>query len=84
MINCAINKKHLFKNKNLGVTEYLANKNKVSSSEVMIIYNKKLSVVPLTTHIKSNISRNLKKNVIIKKMKTLNKYYLKYFNKKPR
>ena len=85
MINCAINKKHLFKNKNLGVTEYLANKNKVSSSEVMIIYNKKLSVVPLTTHIRvRDISRNLKKNVIIKKMKTLNKYYLKYFNKKPR
>ena len=51
----------------------------------MIIYNKKLSVVPLTTHIRvRDISRNLKKNVIIKKMKTLNKYYLKYFNKKPR
>ena len=85
MINCAINKKHLFKNKNLGVTEYLANKNKVSSSEVMMIYNKKLSVVPLTTHIRiRDISKNLKKHVIIKKLKTLNKYYLKYFNKKPR
>ena len=59
----SINKKHLFKNKNIGVTEYLANKNKVNKSEVMIIYNKKLSVVPLTTHIKvKDISRNLKKN----------------------
>ncbi len=85
MINCAINKKHLFQNKNLGVTEYLANKNKVSKSEVMVIYNKKLSVVPLTTHIRiRDISRNLKKHIIVQKIKTLNKCYLKYFNKKPR
>ena len=85
MINCSINKKNLFKNKNLGVTEFLAKKNKVSKSEVMIIYNKKLSVVPLTTHIKvKNVSKNLKKNIMIRKIKTLNKYYLKYFKKKPR
>ena len=38
----------------------LAKKNKVSKSEVMIIYNKKLSVCPITTHIKlKNISKNL-------------------------
>ena len=85
MINCAINKKNLFKSKNLGVTEYLAKKNKVSKSEVMIIYNKKLSVVPLTTHVRiRDVSKSLKKNIMIQKIKTLNQYYLKYFKKRPR
>ena len=61
IINCAIDKKNLFKNKNMGITEYLA-KNKVYKSEVMVIYNKKISVVPLTTHIKvREISKYLKK-----------------------
>ena len=85
IINCPINKRNLFKEKNLGITEFLAQKNKVSSSEVMIIYNKKLSVVPITTHIKiKDIHKNLKKNLLIKKIKTLHKYYYKYFKKKPR
>jgi len=85
MVNCAINKKNLFKDKNIGVTEFLARKNKVYKSEVMMIYNKKLSVVPLTTHIRiKEVSRNLKKSTIIKKINILNQYYLKYFEKKPR
>ncbi len=84
MINCPINKKNLFKNKNLGVTEFLAIKNKIYESEVMMIYNKKLSVVPLTTHVKvKNISRLITKDLLMKKIKTLNKFYLKYFKKKP-
>mgnify|MGYP001489176612 FL=1 len=85
MINCSINKRNIFKNKNIGVTEFLAQKNKVYKSEVMIIYNKKLSVSPLTTHIKvKDISKSLKKKLLIKKIKTLNEYYFKYFKKKPR
>ena len=85
MINCSINKKSVFKNQKLGVTEFLARKNKVFKSEVMIIYNKELSVVPLTTHIKiKEVSRHIKKDLIIKKIKTLHRYYLKYFKKKPR
>ena len=85
IINCSVNKKNLFKNRNLGVTEFLAKKNKVLNSEVMIIYNKNLSVVPLTTHIKvKDISKSIKKNLLLKKLKTLNKYYVKYFNKTPR
>ncbi len=85
LINCPINKKNLFRDKTLGVTEFLAKKNKVYKSEVMMIYNKKLSVVPLTTHIKlKNVSKNIKKNLIINKIQTLNKYYYKYFKKNPR
>ena len=43
MINCSINKKNVFKNSYSGVTEFLAKKSKVNKSEVMVIYNKKLS-----------------------------------------
>ncbi len=85
IINCPINKKNLFQNQNLGVTEFLARKNNIYKSEVMLIYNKKLSVVPLTTHIKiKDISKNIKKNLIITKIKTVQKYFKKYFKKNPR
>ena len=51
----------------------------------MMIYNKHLSVVPLTTHIRiRSISKFIKKDIIKKKLKTLNNFYLKYFKKKPR
>ena len=85
MINCAINKKNLFKDKNIGITEFLAQKNKIYNSEVMLIYNKKLSVVPVTTHIRiKDISKKIKKNLLLGKIKTLQKYYQKYFKKSPR
>ena len=46
-INAPIDKR-IFSNKYLGVTEYLASKNNIKNKEVMMIYNKKLSVIPLT------------------------------------
>ena len=40
------------KSSKIGITEYLASKCKIrDNSEVMLIYNKKLSVVPATTHL---------------------------------
>ena len=51
----------------------------------MMIYNKKLSVVPLTTHIKiKNISKEINVSLIVKKINTLNLFYKKIFKKKPR
>ncbi len=85
IINCPINKKNLFKNKNQGVTEFLAKKNKVFNSEVMVIYNKNLSVVPITTHIKlKNVSKFIKKDFLSKKLITLNKFFIKYLKKTPK
>ncbi len=85
IINCPVNKKNVFKNENIGVTEFLAKKNKIYKSEVMIIYNKKLSVVPITTHVKvKKISTLIKKDLLFKKFKTLKNYYFKYFKKNPR
>jgi len=83
-INCPIAKETLFKNKYQGVTEFLSKKAKTKGNEVMLIYNKKLSVAPLTTHIPLNqISKKIKKEKIIKKIKVINRFYNKNFNKKP-
>ena len=86
LINCPINKRLLSKSKTIGVTEFLASKSKINNgSEVMLIHNKKLSVVPLTTHIEiKNVSKKININFIIKKIKTLQKDFRKLFNRKPK
>ena len=51
----------------------------------MLIYNKKLSVSPITTHIRvKNISKNISKKLIVNKLLTINKFFIKRFNFKPR
>ena len=68
-INCPIDK-NLIKTKSIhGVTEFLGKKNLSKKfSEVMFLYNKNLSVTPITTHIKiKDISKFLNKDLIIKK-----------------
>ena len=84
IINCAIDKKLLL-NKNYGVTEYLARKCKVKNqSEVMLIFNKNLSIAPVTTHIDINkISKKLNKNLIFNKVKTIENFFKKLFKTKP-
>jgi len=86
LINCPITKELLHKSKPTGLTELLSKKNKVSkNSEVMFIYGKKFSVVPITTHISiKNISKSLNKNLIITKIKTLNKFFKKLFKRYPK
>ena len=49
-INGPISKENFLKNRFNGITEYLAYKTQTKKF-AMIIYNKKLSVCPLTTHI---------------------------------
>ena len=85
MVNCAIDKK-LLKIKGLGVTEYLASKCKIKDkSEVMLIFNKKISVCPITTHIDlKQVSSNLKINVLFKKIININNWYKNTFKKLPK
>ena len=85
VINCAINKNLLNRNK-IGVTEYLASKCGVkNNSEVMLIHNKKLSVCPVTTHVDiKQVSKKLNSNVIIKKINTINSWFNQKFNRKPK
>tara|TARA_Y100000816_G_C26023898_1_gene535787 strand:- start:7 stop:966 length:960 start_codon:yes stop_codon:yes gene_type:complete len=85
-INCPIDKKLLNSTKVIGVTEFLAKKNGIrNSSEVMMIYNEKLAVVPITTHINiSKVAKNINHNLLLKKLTTLNNFYRKLFKRKPK
>jgi len=83
-INASVDKK-IFDNKYLGVTEYLSEKNKSKNKEVMMIHNKELSVVPLTTHVEiKNVTKKITFNLIKTKIITLNEIYFKLFKKNPR
>ena len=85
IVNCAIDKKLLNKDK-IGVTEYLATKcNITNNSEVMLITNQKLSVCPLTIHVDiKDVSKKITKTKIIKKIETINFWFKKKFKKKPK
>ena len=81
-INGPISKKHFLKNKYLGITEYLAEKTKCNKF-AMLIYNKKLSVVPITTHLPLKmVSGKLNKKEIINKIQIVNNFYKEKLNKK--
>ena len=84
LINGPISKKSFLKGKYNGITEYLAKKTN-AKNPVMLIYNKKLAVSPLTTHIPiSKVPKHVKKKDIIIKIKKINSFYKKYIKKKPR
>ncbi len=84
IINCAISKSLLSK-KGIGVTEYLSKKcNLKEDSEIMLIHNKNLSVLPLTTHINlKNVAAKISKALIFKKIKAARNWYIKIFKKDP-
>jgi 4-hydroxythreonine-4-phosphate dehydrogenase len=82
-INGPISKKFFLRNKFLGITEYLAYKTK-TKSYAMLIYNKNLSVSPLTTHLPLKlVSKKINKNLIIEKVKIINDFFRDRFGKKP-
>jgi len=83
-INGPINKNIYLKKKYLGVTEFIA-KNFSIKKYGMLIYNKKLSVSPVTTHLPIKlISKNISKNLIIEKIKLINKFFITHVGIKPR
>ena len=76
IINCPVNKKELFGKKIIGITEFLAKKERVLGNEVMLIYNEKLSVSPITTHIKlKKVSKSLSIKKIVKNIVTINNFF---------
>ena len=84
LINGPISKKYFLAGKFKGITEYLSHKTNNLGNEVMLIYNKKLSVSPLTTHVPlRQVSDKINKSKIIKKVKIINNFYKKIFNKSP-
>ena len=82
LINGPISKKAFLKKKFNGITEYLADKTNTKKF-AMIIYNKNLSVCPLTTHIPIKyVSEKIDKLEIINKVKLIDNFWKKRFNKK--
>jgi len=83
-INCPIAKEFLFKNKHQGITEFLSKKMGKHEKETMLIYNKKLSVSPLTTHVRlKDVSSKIKKSKILNNVNLINNFFKRNFNKKP-
>ena len=80
-INGPVSKKFFLKKKYLGITEYLASKTKTKNF-AMLIYNKKLSVCPLTTHLPiKKVSKKINKNTIKEKIKLIDIFFKKYLKK---
>ena len=84
LINGPIVKKTFLKKKYLGITEYVSEKFNINES-AMLIYNKNLSVCPLTTHLPlKNVTKNINKKNIIKKVKLIDNFYKTMFRKRPK
>ncbi len=84
IINGPINKTKTLNKKYLGVTEYIShsfNQEKFA----MLIYNKKLSVCPITTHLPiSQIAKKISQKLIKEKIMIVNNFYKTYLGFKPR
>ena len=80
-INGPISKKTFLKKKFNGITEYLAHKTNTKKF-AMIIYNKNLSVCPLTTHLPIKyVNKRVNKLEIINKVKLIYNFWKKEFGK---
>ena len=85
LINGPISKKHFLRGKSLGITEYLAKKTKKNNNVAMLIYNKKLSVSPITTHLAlKDVHKNISKQKIYTHIKLITEFYKKNLKRKPK
>jgi len=84
LINGPINKSFFLRKKFLGVTEFISNKFK-KKNKGMLIFNKKLSVCPVTTHLPlKQVAGKINKKIIKEKILLVEKYYIKNFQLKPK
>ena len=83
-INGPISKKHFLKKKYPGITEYISNKTN-SNNEVMLIYNERLSVSPITTHLPiKHVNKNINKKKIINNISKINNFFKLKLKKNPK
>ncbi len=83
-INGPIIKKNFLKKKYPGITEYLS-ENFYANNTAMLIYNKRLSVCPITTHLPlKKVAGKINQKIILEKVKLINSFYKKKFSIKPR
>ncbi len=84
LINGPISKKTFLNKTKLGITEYISDKFLIKNN-AMLIYNKKLSVCPLTTHVPLKfVSKSINKKLIINKIKLINEFYKQKLKLKPK
>ena len=83
-INGPINKKKFLNKKFYGMTEYISeyfHEKKIG----MLIYNEKLSVCPLTTHLPIKlVAKNITTKLVKEKIDIVNKFFIENFKKKPK
>ena len=83
-LNGPITKKNFLDKKFLGITEFISHKFN-TKKKAMLIYNKKLSVCPITTHLPiSMVAKNINKKIIKEKVILIDSFYKKQFKIKPR
>ena len=84
LINGPISKKTFLNKKFLGITEYISNAFLVKKT-CMLIYNKNLSVCPVTTHLPIKlVTKKINKNIISEKVSLINSFYKKNLKIKPK
>ena len=83
-INGPISKKTFLKKKYLGITEYISEKFSIKNS-AMLIYNKNLSVCPVTTHVPLKfVTKRIDKKNISNKINLIVNFYKKNFKLNPK
>ena len=83
-INGPISKKNFLNKKFLGITEYISKKFKTKKT-CMLIYNKNLSVCPITTHLPLKlVTKEINKKLIKEKVSLINSFYKKRFGLNPK
>ena len=85
LINGPIVKKSFLNGKSLGITEYLAQKTKRKNKVAMLIFNKNLSVSPITTHLAlKDVHKHISKQRIYTHIKLITEFYKKNFKNRPK
>tara|TARA_B100001057_G_scaffold477815_1_gene547486 strand:+ start:1570 stop:2562 length:993 start_codon:yes stop_codon:yes gene_type:complete len=83
-INGPISKSKFLDKKFLGMTEYISKKFNIKSN-AMLIYNKDLSVCPITTHLPlKHVTKKINSKLILEKVKLIHGFYKKKLNLKPK
>ena len=84
LINGPISKEFFLMGKYKGITEYISSRLGVRKNYAMLIYNKSLSVSPITTHLPiRKVSKEIKTKDIILKSILISNFFKNKFFKKP-
>ena len=83
-INGPVSKKNFLNKRFLGITEYISKKFETKNT-CMLIYNKKISVCPITTHLPIKlVTKKINKKIIADKVSLISSFYKKSFGLKPK